>query len=310
LLPTGSANLQSHDSERLDRAAILSGVGEGGRDDALFKYACSLRARGVDEAEADVLVCYAAKQCDPPFPLDEASAKVERAYSTYNPPDLPVYDSEWTEFSFEQLYTSTLPVITWVVADLIPEGTTLLAGPPKLGKSWFVLDLAISVATGRPFLGNPTIAGDVLVLALEDNARRLQGRTIKILGSSPRPPADGLTFRTMAPHLGAGLEETISRWAGAAASPRLVVIDTLGRVQGGGRDGDQYSTAVGNLASIQALASAHGLAVVMVTHTRKVSDTQGADFLEAVLGSQGWPARPIRSWFCAASGARTSALCM
>jgi hypothetical protein len=275
------------DTERLDRASILAGVSEGGRDDALFKYACSLRARGVDEAEAEILVGYAASQCDPPFPADEASAKVERAYSTYDPPDLPVYDSEWVEFTFEQLCTSTLPPITWVVADLVPEGTTLLAGPPKLGKSWFVLDLAISVSTGRPFLGQPTIAGDVLVLALEDNARRLQGRTRSILGSTPVPPADALKFRTMAPHLGAGLEETINRWAGSVPSPRLVVIDTLGRVQGGRKDGDPYGVSVSELASLQALSTAHGMAIVCVTHTRKVSDTQGADFLESVLGSQG-----------------------
>jgi hypothetical protein len=274
------------ESERLDRGAVLSGIPEGQRDHTLFRYACSLRARGIDRAEAEVLVAYAANQCSPPFPADEALAKVERAYGTY---DAPVYvepDSEWLEFSFDQLYTSTLPAISWVVADLIPEGTTLLAGPPKLGKSWFVLDLAISVATGRPFLGSPTIAGDVLVLALEDNARRLQGRTKAILGKTPLPPADALKFRTTAPPLGAGLEEVINQWAGSVPAPRLVVVDTLGRVQGRAKD-DPYSAAVGELGSLQALATAHSMAVVVVTHTRKVSDNQGADFLEAVLGSQG-----------------------
>lgn len=275
-----------NESERLDRSAVLAGIPEGQRDHTLFKYACSLRARGVDRAEAEVLVAYAAAQCVPPFPAGEAIAKVDRAYESYDAPLHLEPDTEWLEFTFDQLVTSSLPPISWVVADLVPEGTTLLAGPPKLGKSWFVLDLAISVATGRPFLGAPTIAGDVLVLALEDNARRLQGRTKSILGKTPLPPADALRFRTIAPHLGTGLEEVINQWAGSVPSPRLVVIDTLGRVQGRAKD-DPYSASVAELGSLQALASAHGMAIVAVTHTRKVSDTQGADFLEAVLGSQG-----------------------
>jgi len=274
------------ETERLDRASILSGVSEGGRDDALFRYACSLRARGVDLTEAQVLVAYAADQCSPPFPASEALTKVERAYDSYDPPYVQP-DGTWIEFSFDQLCTSTLPAISWVVADLVPEGTTLLAGPPKLGKSWFVLDLAISVATGRPFLGAPTIAGDVLVLALEDNARRLQGRTKAILGKTPLPPADALRFRTMAPPLGGGLESVINSWACSVPAPRLVVIDTLGRVQGRSADTNGYSSAVGEIGSLQALSTAHNMAIVLVTHTRKVSDTQGADFLESVLGSQG-----------------------
>jgi Protein of unknown function (DUF3631)/Primase C terminal 1 (PriCT-1) len=66
-----------------DRAAAVAGVPEGERDTTLFKYACSLRARGVDQAEAEVLVLKAAANCTPPFPEMEARAKVAAAYKKY-----------------------------------------------------------------------------------------------------------------------------------------------------------------------------------------------------------------------------------
>src|SRR5215207_4636708 len=67
--------------------------------------------------------------------------------------------------------------IRYVVPGYIAEGLTLLAGPPKLGKSWLVLDAGLALATGGTCLGGLVCEqGDVLYLALEDKERRLQGR--------------------------------------------------------------------------------------------------------------------------------------
>ena len=55
----------------------------------------------------------------------------------------------------------------------IPEGCTILAGRPKIGKSWLMLAVGLDVACE---------GGDVLYLALEDNERRLQTRMAKLLG--------------------------------------------------------------------------------------------------------------------------------
>jgi RecA-family ATPase len=50
----------------------------------------------------------------------------------------------------------------WAVDDLIPEGLTVLAGRPKLGKSWLMLGVAIAVAAGRRALGQIDVTqGDV-----------------------------------------------------------------------------------------------------------------------------------------------------
>ena len=59
--------------------------------------------------------------------------------------------------------------LKFVVQEVLPEGLTLLAGAPEIGKSWLALDIAIAVAAGRFCLGGQGVdQGEVLYLALED----------------------------------------------------------------------------------------------------------------------------------------------
>lgn len=69
--------------DALDIDAILEGVPEGSRDTEIFKYASSLRGRGMPKGEAIVLVKTAAGNAVPPFPEDVALEKVHRAYEKY-----------------------------------------------------------------------------------------------------------------------------------------------------------------------------------------------------------------------------------
>src|SRR5918998_5965423 len=74
--------------------------------------------------------------------------------------------------------------IKWIVPGYLAEGLTLLAGRPKLGKSWLALDIGLAVAAGRYVMGDILCEpGDVLALCLEDNERRLQRRIRKLLGA-------------------------------------------------------------------------------------------------------------------------------
>lgn len=75
-LGTGKAGTSSSPS--------MEGVAEGSRDVEIFRYAASLRARGLAREEATHLVLKKAKACTPPFPPDEALKKVDSAWK-YNP---------------------------------------------------------------------------------------------------------------------------------------------------------------------------------------------------------------------------------
>src|SRR5262249_50063305 len=79
--------------------------------------------------------------------------------------------------------------IKFVVPGYIVEGLTLLAGKPKIGKSWLLLHGAIAVARGGFTLGEVHCPeGDVLYCALEDNLRRLHSRMAKLVGEQTWPP--------------------------------------------------------------------------------------------------------------------------
>ncbi len=86
-------------------------------------------------------------------------------------------------FSAVDLMSMDLPPLEYLLPNILPaEGITILAGKEKIGKSWLVLGLALSLSSGSIFLGQqPKRAYKVLYLALEDSKRRLQNR-IKQLG--------------------------------------------------------------------------------------------------------------------------------
>lgn len=65
--------------------------------------------------------------------------------------------------------------LSWVVDGLLTQaGLSILAGPPKSGKSTLTRQLTKSVLNGSPFLGRSTKKGRVLYLALEEQAALLK----------------------------------------------------------------------------------------------------------------------------------------
>jgi RecA-family ATPase len=79
------------------------------------------------------------------------------------------------------------PPLAYALPGVIPEGSVLLVGPPKIGKSWFVLTVALAAATGGRALSIAIPRRPVLYLALEDGDRRIQDRCRKLLRGDPIP---------------------------------------------------------------------------------------------------------------------------
>ena len=53
----------------------------------------------------------------------------------------------------DTLMTTPLPAIRYVVDQLLPQGLHILAGAPKVGKSWLALWLCLCVSKGEPLWG-------------------------------------------------------------------------------------------------------------------------------------------------------------
>lgn len=177
--------------------------------------------------------------------------------------------------------------IKYVIPGYIAEGLTILGGRPKLGKSWLALDWVVAVASGGQSLGVKCEQGDAFYLALEDNQRRLQDRLKVVLPKlkSIRPDLSRLSLLTEAPKIGEGLIEILDAWRNRVDDPRLIVVDTLAMVRPPkGRNQDSYAADYAALSPLQQYASAHRLAVVVVTHVRKM---EASDPLEMISGTNG-----------------------
>ena len=202
--------------------------------------------------------------------------------------DPGVFDARW-------LLAEEFPPIRWVVPDVLPEGVTILAGKPKLGKSWLAMDLCLGVAQGGALLGTKRVeGGPCLYLALEDSPRRLQRRLRGLVESDGVADGgeyapEGFEFPTAWPRIGEGCEERLRAWLESRPGARLVVVDTLKKVRPKAdvRKG-LYDADYEALEPLLPLAAEFGVAVVVVHHTRK---TPGADPLEEVSGSYGLSGR-------------------
>lgn len=190
------------------------------------------------------------------------------------------------EIDAETLLGLTFPPVQYVVPGYVPEGLTILAGRPKLGKSWLALGFAVAVATGGIALGEDCETGDALYLALEDNQRRLQDRLQTVLRPPQmRPHMGRLTLRTENPKVGSGLIESLDAWRNKAENPRLIIIDTLSMVRPPKKSNqDSYSADYDAISPLQKYAGEHRLALIVVHHVRKA---EAEDPLEAVSGTNG-----------------------
>src|SRR5215208_5779649 len=183
--------------------------------------------------------------------------------------DRPTPGQPRTAWTAAELLAEDFPEPKWAVPGIIPEGCTLLAGPPKVGKSWLTLGLGLSVASGSKALGAvDVLPGSVLYLALEDTPRRLKSRLVKIRAGDPAPAA--MTLATICPPLPEGGDKRISMWLDRHPDARLVVVDVFTRMRGPTPPGvSVYQADYAAVAQMKSVADANGVAVVLVVHVRK-----------------------------------------
>ncbi|MEZ6233429.1 MAG: AAA family ATPase [Phycisphaerales bacterium] len=165
-----------------------------------------------------------------------------------------------------------------VIHGLLRAGETMnVIASPKTGKSWLTLDLAIAVATGRPWLGRyQTEAGPVLIidneLHRETSAHRLpkvaQARGVAMREIAERIYVDNLRGRlqdifTLAPYFDA-LEP--GRF-------KVIVLDAFYRFMPAGGDENDNGTMANIYNRIDAFADRLGCCFVLIHHSTKGSQS-------------------------------------
>jgi AAA domain len=196
----------------------------------------------------------------------------------------PVPEPPRTAWDAQELMRMSFPDPRWAIPGIVCEGVSLLAGPPKVGKSWLALNLALDIAAGTPALGSIDVdPGPVLYLALEDTARRLQSRMRTVLAGRDAPT--GLTLSIACPPMPAGGDAHIADWLDRHPDARMVVIDVFAKVRGNPPAGvAAYDADYAAMSRIKRVADAYGVAVLLVHHVRKQASE---DFLATVSGTHG-----------------------
>jgi hypothetical protein len=195
-------------------------------------------------------------------------------------------------FTCTQLLNEVIPAPQWAIPGLITEGACILAGRPKACKSLLAHHVGLAVATGSQFLRHYKCApGDVLYIALEDNKRRLQDRTRKLLAGMGVPPNDHFFMARTWPKARTGGLTQIQAWLDKHPAARLVIVDTLARIREAvtKNNGTQYADDYEVVAAFQGIAIERNILIMILTHTRKPKgqDPEQDDPLDEVTGTTG-----------------------
>jgi hypothetical protein len=261
-------------------------------------------------------------------PLHDALAELDAARAAFDALENPkpdVVDELWQPIGAWHALTSSPPPRQWLLRRPNPEtnGATsigvlplskcgLLYGDGGVGKSWFLAQLALSVATGRRFLEVFDVAhtgGVLLAMGEEDQEElhrrlysvaramrltaeqeQLAGARIVALPLAGRPTAlvesdHGITTESAFMHgVRARLKSTVD-W-------KLVVIDPLPRFAGADTEKDN-AAATRFVQVVESLVDVPGRPSVLVSHhTRKPSNEAGRKSAPSAANARGASALP------------------
>ena len=183
----------------------------------------------------------------------------------------------------EQLQSAPYSPVPFLVDELLPEGLHILAGAPKIGKSWLALWLCLCVSQGQALWNFATTQGEALYLSLEDSFQRIHTRLFDL--TEDAPPT--LHFAIMADTLKHGLEQQIEQFLTEHPTTKLVVIDTLQRVRSAGSDSNLYANDYQDVGLLKQLADKHHIAVLLIHHLRKLHDDDPMNMISGSTGLSG-----------------------
>lgn len=207
---------------------------------------------------------------------EENSANIDQMIQRMNDPSfMPVV-------SMDDIYGMVFSPKEWIIKGILRSGLYILAGAPKVGKSFLVGQIAYHVSTGRPLWGYPVHRSPVLYMALEDDHQRLQERMFRMFGVES---TKDLYFSISAKNLREGLEEQIAGFVKDHPGTRLIIIDTLKKIRPGDDDTYSYARDYADMTQLKKIADDNGICLLLVHHTRKKEDE--SDAFNTVSGTNG-----------------------
>jgi hypothetical protein len=204
-------------------------------------------------------------------------------------------ESEQTEdegFDMASLKDYEPGPVEWIIEPLIPIGFSLLAGRPKLGKSYFILDAAVNTANGDQVAAAfPTERTGVLFIAFEDDKDRIR-RRLDDIGMEPENFPANCRVHINWPSGTAGVGK-LGEFLTKYPDKRIVFIDTLQHILDPKLE-EGYRLTTAELRPLRDLSRKHRVAIVGVLHTRKGKAIKDEDYdpldFDNIIGSRAYSA--------------------
>lgn len=269
-----------------DSPAASSEIPSGQRNTTLASLAGSMRRRGMTESSiALALRSENAERCKPPL-QDKEVEKIARSVGRYEPAATkPAPEAE----PRRPRRLEALPIgetakhvddagdVGFLASPVWPsDAYGMLGAEDKAGKTWLVLDLAVSVASATPWLGRFECQQGGVLLYLGEGGPRKMVRRIRAVARSRELHADVLPIRacyrtpflTRADDLAEMSRELETQDA------RLVVIDPLYLAARGASGSDLYAMGE-HLSNVQEVAQRANAALLVTTHYNKTGEGRG-----------------------------------
>ena len=311
----------------------LRGVSEGGRNDTCARLAGYFFKKGMNADIVEALLMDWNERNEPPLPAHEVRTtikSIERSHATGT--------SQFTQVQFtddrsnvqeeERKKESSFGVmrmtdyvkgyggegVSWLVEDWLPDKSiTFLVSPPESYKTWLLLDLAVSVSAGVPFLGRFQVnnPGPTMIIQQEDSHSGLTDRLALIveqkLNALPRLDGDEWTVPAMPDlpifvhpdrQLRFGNKKVLEELEQQIATirPKVIMIDPLYSTTD---TTDNYMADLANrMMILKTWRDKYGCSFLIAHHSKKNldpdstarEDSWGSQFLNAFLEA-GWQVR-------------------
>ena len=183
--------------------------------------------------------------------------------------------------SMTELYQTSYKSRPPIIDGLLYSGAYILAGAPKIGKSFLVAQIAYHVSTGEKLWDYDVHSGTVLYLALEDDYQRIQSRMFMMYGVED---SDKLHFATAANKIGNGLDEQLDFFIEEHPDTKLIIIDTMQKIREVSGEAYSYASDYEIIGKLKQFADKHCICVLTVHHTRK---QPAGDAFETISGTTG-----------------------
>ena len=284
-------------------------IPEGQRNKAVFEYASLLRGKGLDrQVIRHSIAIYNDAYCSPPLPDLELN-NIASSVCKYQKGEKIPFRARDTKMEFSDLgevrttdkfarykvervsdlLERDVPETEFIIPGMLPVGLGMLLAPPKFGKSWFCLDLAISIVTGTDFIGMHTNRCEVFYAALEDGDPRLKSRIREVGGEDYRLGKNLYGFYKILelPTMhDSEVIEYLQSQLDEHPGIRVMIIDTLQKIRGEIKKNEGvYGYDYRELSELQRFAIKNNICLLLVHHTKKGIDD--SDFLGNASGSNG-----------------------